>query len=58
MYSHSFILARISDRKVSSLSERNRGANHVELKCPNKDDLIIRFYISYNPDLKDGLMHD
>jgi len=36
-------LARISGRKVSSLSEHNRRTNHVELKGPNKDDPIIRF---------------
>ena len=47
-------LARISGHMVSSLSEHNCGTNHVELKGPNKDDPVIRFYISYASDIKDG----
>jgi len=47
-------LARISSRKVSGLSEHNRGANHVELKGPNKNDPVIRFDISFIPEIKDG----
>ena len=47
-------LARISDRKVSGLSEHNLLKNHVELKAPNKDDSIIRFNISYDSNKKNG----
>jgi len=47
-------LARISGRKVSGLSEYNRGTNHVELKGPNKDDPVIRFDINYGLHIKDG----
>jgi len=44
-------LARISDHKVSGLSAHNR---HIELKGPNKSDPVVRFDISYDPDIKDG----
>jgi len=47
-------LARISGCKVLGLSEHNRGANHVELKGPNKDDPVVRFHIWYGSDIKDG----
>jgi len=44
-------LARISDHKVSGLSAHDR---HIELKGPNKGDPVVRFDISYDPDIKDG----
>jgi len=47
-------LARLSSRKVSGLSEHNRGTCHVELQGPNKDDPIIRFNIWGASDIKDG----
>ena len=47
-------MARISGGKVSGLSEHNRRTNRVKLKGPNKDDPVIRFYICYSPNIKDG----
>jgi len=49
-------LARISDRKVSSLSEHNCDTNHVRLKGPNNDDPVIRFDIYYDSDIKAGII--
>ena len=46
-------LARISNHKVSGLSEHNRAQNHVELKGPDEDDPVIHFDISWSGDLKD-----
>jgi len=56
MYAHKVeqFLTRISNYKLSSLSEHIRCKNHVELRSPNEDDPKICFDIFCSTDVRDG----
>jgi len=57
MYSNTNLkqfLARISNYKISGLSEHNQHEHHVKLKVPNQEDAMIHIEIGINPRLKDG----